>query len=159
MDILALEGLVALLGEGGLEEEEEDEEEANENEVGGGPEASPQTIKAVSLLVDLALLPQPSIKSGTDRNNIDAVRHVCFRSLANYSAQLLGLDSEAIRNWDGIHANSLDDHSEEIKRFIQLKDIVLIGLSFTKSSVHRTLSSSKTSLIVEHAKWRSSSGR
>ena len=147
LDILALEGLVALLGEGGLEEEEEDEEEANENEVGGGPEASPQTIKAVSLLVNLALLPQLSIKSGVDRNNNDAVRLGCFRSLANYSAQLLGLDSEAIRNWDGIHANSIDDHSEEIKRFIQLKDIVLIGLNFAKSSVEKEEEASVEELL------------
>lgn len=144
LNTLVLEGLVSLLGEGGLEEEEDDDEESN----GEGPEPSPQSIKAVSLLVNLALKDD----SGWDEDEAIRLQQKIYGSLANYSSTLLGLDSEAIRGWNCI--DTLEENSEEVRRFVDLKTIVINGLSLAKSSVDDTLLESvskisKTMLLFE----------
>ena len=126
LDPLALEGLVALLGQGGLLEDESDDESSGND---GGQEASPQSIKAVCLLVDLALSPKLSIKEGTSNFRI---QEKIYLSLAGYSATLLGLDSEAIRSWDGI--DNSKEVGSDVQRFIHLKEIIMNGMNFTKSN-------------------------
>jgi hypothetical protein len=138
LDKLAIEGLVGLLGQGGIEEKEDDDGDDKFGGDVGGPAMSPQSIKAVALLVELALSPQLSIKTGFGKD-VDESFHAKVRiqkriysSLAGYSAEVLGLDSESIRSWGGINLSPEDsnDVTSEIKRYLCLKDIVLIGLDF-----------------------------
>ena len=90
---LALEGLVELLGEGGLEEEDEDEE-PSDGEGEGGPAVSPQSIKAVSLLVELALSSQVANDDARAISLSNArIYSRIFGSLAGYSSQVLGLET------------------------------------------------------------------
>ncbi|KAL7554186.1 hypothetical protein ACHAWF_017596 [Thalassiosira exigua] len=127
---LPLEGIVALLGEGGLEEDDdEDEYEESNDEDAGGPQVSQQSIKAVSLLVELALSTindDPCLEKHSAVLSNHQVQKRIFGSLASYSSQVLGLDAESIRLWEG------KDDTKEIdpcvQRFIFLKDIVLRGL-------------------------------
>jgi hypothetical protein len=138
LEKLALEGLVGLLGEGGLEEEEEEDDDDKSGRVVGGPAVSPRSIKAVTLLVELALLSQLSFKIGIDQDFDDAfhakvrIQNRIYCSLAKYSAEVLGLDSESIRLWDSVHLLPEDSHdvSPEIRRYVCLKNIVLSGLDF-----------------------------
>ncbi|KAL3810916.1 hypothetical protein ACHAXA_008766 [Cyclostephanos tholiformis] len=134
---LALEGLVRLLGQGGLDEKEDNDDDDKSGRVVGGPTVSPQTIKAVAILVELAILPQQSIKSAeqdVDKTFLAKVRiqNRIYSSLSGYSAEVLGLDPESIRSWDGTNL-SLDDSTDvcpEIMRYLCLKDIVLNGINF-----------------------------
>ncbi len=131
LDMLALEELVVLMGHGGLDE--------NDNENGRdeiGPTVSLQTIRAVALLVELALLPHLSIKRDIGQDNEVEIlaklriHRAIYCSLAGYSAHILGLDAESIRSWDGIapSANESDGLNSELKRYLNLKDIALNGL-------------------------------
>jgi len=140
LNILVLEGLVSLLGEGGLEEEDDDD-----GSNGEGPEPSPQLIKAVSLLVNLALKGD----SGWDEDEAIRLQQKIYDSLANYSSTLLGLDSEAVRGWNGI--DTLEENSEEVRRFIDLKTIVINGLSLAKldALLESVSKISKTMLLFE----------
>ena len=123
LDKLALEGLVGLLGEGGLEEEDDEDDDDKTGRVVGGPVVSPQSIKAVALLIELALLPQLSIKSGIGQDFGDAfhakvrIQKRIYCSLAKYSAKVLGLDSESIRLWYSVHLlpEESNDVSPEIR--------------------------------------------
>jgi len=135
LDAFALEGLVALMGEGGLEEEDDDDESNNGEE--DEPIVSSQSVKAVSLLVELASLPQLLIKDGIGQKDeafLSSVRiqKKIYGSLAGYSAEVLGLDSESIRAWDGIDSSAeiSKDMNSEVKRYLCLKEIVLSGLDF-----------------------------
>ncbi|KAL9180607.1 hypothetical protein ACHAXT_011060 [Thalassiosira profunda] len=127
---LALEGLVELLGEGGLEEEDEDEE-PSDGEGEGGPAVSPQSIKAVSLLVELALSSQVANEDARRISLSNArIYSRIFGSLAGYSPQVLGLDAESIRAWNGVDAPSESEETyEDVKRFLDLKGIAMAGLS------------------------------
>ena len=129
---LVLEGLVGLLGHGGLQEEDDDDD-------GGGPPiVTSQSIKAVTLLVELALSPQLSIESSLGQDDDEdfhakvRIQKRIYSSLARYSAVILGLDSEIVRSWDGVNLSSEDsnDMSSEIKRYLFLREIVMRGLDF-----------------------------
>ncbi|KAL7539375.1 hypothetical protein ACHAXR_009234, partial [Thalassiosira sp. AJA248-18] len=135
LDTLALEGLLALMGEGGLEEEGDDDDESNDEDE-GGPVVSPQSIKAVTLLVELALSSRLSVKDGirqdkdTEFLSKARVQREIYGSLAGYSSQELGLDAEGVRSWGGAgdSAEDLEDINPEIERYLCLKEIVLTGL-------------------------------
>jgi hypothetical protein len=127
LDVLVLEELVALMGQGGLDEDEDD------NDGNHGPTVSPQTARSVALLVELALLPQFSIKNcigqvlEVEVLTTLRVQRAIYSSLAGYSAGVLGLESESIRSWDG-DAPSAEESanlSSELKRYFQLKEIAL----------------------------------
>jgi len=129
---LVLEGLVGLLGHGGLQKEDEDDDG------GGPPTVTSQSIKAVTLLVELALSPQLSIDRSLGQDDDEdfhakvRIQKRIYCSLARYSAVILGLDSEIVRSWDGVNLSSEDsnDMSSEIKRYLILREIVLRGLDF-----------------------------
>ena len=153
LDKLALEGLVGLLGQGGLEEEEDDDDEKSSGDM-GGPTVSSQSNKAVALLVELALSPQLSVKSGFGQDvdeSFDAkvrVQNRIYSSLAGYSAEVLGLDSESIRSWDGVNLSLEDsnDVTSEIKRYLCLKYIVLSGLDFGAKFCEQDILGSATTI-------------
>lgn len=125
-DILVLESLVELLGEGGLEEEDDDEE-SQEEEKEGGPEPTAKTVKAVSLLIELAL----KIDSDDERYELPTQARILskiYQSLANYSALILGLDSESIRTC--ADATSIpEDLSGDWDRYLELKKMVQGGMN------------------------------
>ena len=140
-DMLALEELMSLMGQGDLDEDEDDDSDDNDKTSGRGEigsTVSQQTIRAVTLLVELALLPQLSIKNGIGQDNEVEylaklrVQRAIYCSLAGYSADILGLDSESIRSWDGMSplAEESNDMSSELMRYLNLKDIALNGLDF-----------------------------
>lgn len=126
-DILALEGLVELLGEGGLEEDDDDEESRDEEEEEeGGPEPTAKTVKAVSLLIELAM----KIESDEhyDLSSQTRILSKIYQSLANYSALILGLDSESIRTCaDATYIP--EDLSDDWERYLKCKTIVQGGMN------------------------------
>jgi hypothetical protein len=89
---LVFEGLVGLLGHGGLQEEDEDDDG------GGPPTVTSQSIKAVTLLVELALSPQLSIDRSLGQDDDEdfhakvRIQKRIYSSLARYSAVILGFD-------------------------------------------------------------------
>jgi hypothetical protein len=132
---LVLEGLVGLLGHGGLQKEDEDDDG------GGPPTVTSQSIKAVTLLVELALSPQLSIDRSLGQDDDEdfhakvRIQKRIYCSLARYSAVILGLDSEIVRSWDGVNLSSEDsnDMSSEIKLYFFLREFVMRGLDFGAS--------------------------
>lgn len=132
---LVLESFVMLLGEGGVEEEDSDNDAEQDDYA--APQITQQSAKAVSLLVELALSSELSlVEDDTERQHFDysktLIQRSTYSSLAGYSSQLLGLDSESIRRWNGIDMPG--DDSEEgisISRYVQLREIALAGLQFT----------------------------
>eukprot|EP00804_Cyclotella_cryptica_P022931 CCRYP_018763-RA/>CCRYP_018763-RA protein AED:0.01 eAED:0.01 QI:89/1/1/1/0/0/2/372/2023 len=117
---LLLEGFVLLLAEAGFEEDGDDEDKEDRE----GLRVSPQSAKAVSLLVELSLSHGPDqLMSGV------RVQTAILRSLACYNAQLLGLDAESIRSCS--EADTSEDRSEQFalrKRYGDIKQIALAGL-------------------------------
>jgi hypothetical protein len=131
LDKLVLEGLIGLLGHGGLEEDDDADNEDNGEDV-GGPTVTTQTLKAIELLVDLSLSPKLSLKSGIERDDEELqfrirIHKIIYGSLARYSSVCLGLDSESIRSWDGL---SLSMENLNVRRYLCLKEIVTQGLDF-----------------------------
>ena len=132
LDKLMLESLFALMGEGGLEEEDSDEEDSNDEGM-GGPAVSPQSVKAVNLLVDLALSPELAINEvnmTTDASNARLQRSI-YGALSSYPPQVLGLDAEVLRSWDGTETSK--ELEPEVVRFLRLKEIVLSGYDLAAS--------------------------
>jgi hypothetical protein len=129
LGLFAQEGIVALLGEGGLEEDEEDSRD------GAGAIAravSPQSLKAVALLIELALSPQLASEEALRRGE-EAKRRAAARlrngicgGLAGCSPQVLGWDKETLRSWSGV--DSVRAAGAETWRFPQLKETALRGL-------------------------------
>ena len=127
---LPLEALAILLGEGGVEDVDSDEEE-DEGEGNQGPDVTTQTVRAVDLLVQLAL--RSDFGGGDELSNSRVQRNV-FASLARYTPQILGLDAESIRSWDGV-SNPDEEFADVIERYSSLKTILSNGLaSATKLS-------------------------
>ena len=121
---LSLEGLILLLGEGSLNEDEESEE--SDEDENAGPQISPQLTKAVSFLVDCH---EVLLRKDSDLFSNALIRRRIYHSLANYSAQVLGLDPESIRSWDGVVKGS-EESIPDIDRYLKLKAIALTGLDF-----------------------------
>jgi len=131
LDKLVLEGLIGLLGHGGLDEGDDADNEDNGEDV-GGPTVTTQTLKAIELLVDLSLSPKLLLKSGIERDDEELqfrirIHKIIYGSLARYSSVCLGLDSESIRSWDGL---SLAMEDLNVRRYLCLKEIVTQGLDF-----------------------------
>jgi hypothetical protein len=126
-DVLVLEILVELLGEGGLEEEEDDDESGDEEEEKvGGPEPTAKTVKAVSLLIELAL--KIDSDERYDLSTQARIMSKIYQSLANYSALILGLDSESIRTC--ADATSIpEDLSGDWDRYLEFKKLVQGGIN------------------------------
>ena len=112
-DDLVLEAFVVLLEEAGFEEMDDDEPDDNEGQC-----VSEQSVKAVNLLVNLALLPE-SISNLRVQTSI-------LKSLSCFGPQLLGIDADAIRTWS---AHIADDETIAVKkRYEDIKHIALLGL-------------------------------
>lgn len=124
-DVLALESLVELLGEGGLEEDDDDDSQVESEEEDGGPEPTVKTVKAVSLLIELAL--KINSHDQYDVSTQSRILSKIYQSLSNYSAFILGLDSESIRSC--ADATSIPkDLSEDWERYLDLKTILQGGM-------------------------------
>lgn len=130
-DTLVLESFVQLLGEGGLEEEEDDDESEDEEKDGGGkPEPTAKTVKAVTLLIDLAL----QIKNLDERFDLTTKTRLIskiYQSLTKYSALVLGLDPESIRSYAD-SSSVPEDLIEDWERYIQLKTLSQGGLELIR---------------------------
>ena len=117
---LLLEAFVMLLAEAGLEETDDDEQ-SDENE---SQRVSEQSVKAINLLVDLALSPESTYNL--------RVQISVLKSLSCFSPQLLGMDADAIRTWS---ANTADDEMIVVKkRYEDMKHIALLGLELIEKS-------------------------
>jgi len=142
---LSLEALAILLGEGGVEDVDSDEEDG-EDEGNQGPDVTPQTVKAIDLLVQLAS--RSDFGGGDELSNSRIQRNV-FASLARYTPQILGLDAESIRSWDGV-SNPDEEFADVIERYSSLKAILSNGLtSATSLSAHCESSASIDGDMVE----------
>ena len=113
---LVLEGFIMLLAEAGLEEADDDDEKAED-----GTYVSAQSVKAVDLLVNLALSPSSSL-------NV-RVQMSILKSLAAFNSQLLGLDAETIRSWN-VAAAADDESTAAKKRYEDIKHIALTSLEW-----------------------------
>jgi len=125
-DILALESLVELLSEGGLEEDDDDESHDEEDEEEGGPAPTAKTVKAVTLLIELAL--NISSEERYDFSTQSRILSKIYQSLANYSALILGLDPESIRTCADL-TSIPEDLRGGWERYVELKTIVQSGMS------------------------------
>eukprot|EP00986_Skeletonema_menzelii_P013545 scaffold7978_cov145-Skeletonema_menzelii.AAC.6 len=126
-DELALESLIELLGEGGLEEENEDESQDDDDEEEGGPEPTAKTVKAVSLLIELAL--KINFDDQYDFSTQSRILSKIYQSLSNYSALILGLDPESIRTCADNATSIPKDLIEDWERYLELKSIVQGGIN------------------------------
>lgn len=123
-DVLTLESLVELLGEGGLEDDEDSQDEDEDEE--GGPEPTVKTVKAVSLLIELAL--KITSHDHYDFSTQSRILSKIYQSLSNYSAFILGLDPESIRSCADV-TSIPKDLSEDWERYLDLKSIMHDGMN------------------------------
>ena len=136
---LPLEALALLLGEGGVEDVDSDEED-DEDEGNQGPSVTVQTVKAVDLLVQLAL--RSDFGDG-DGLSYSRVQRNVLASLARYTPKILGLDAESIRSWDGV-SNPDEEFADVIERYSSLKIILSKGLTLATSLPAHCESSAST---------------
>lgn len=142
---LLLEGFVMLLAEAGFEEEEDDDDEEQKGKE--SLRVSPQSVKAVSMLVELWL------SDGRDHSESRArIQTHILKSLAGFNAQLLGLDAESIRAWS--ESDKSDDNVEEFagkRRYDDIKQIALAGIQLATNqfAVAENFSAVEDANVVE----------